>query len=404
MMRLRFFLGASALGGAAILAAVACGPGELHKLMEGYQDTNTNPDQSPDDPCKHAFPPARPPEDASVKTDRAGSITLALSEMRIDTAAPGATIAAPAAYDLDKKCTCLPGVVPSCKKAKTDAVCTEDDEHGGDNVIGPLMNTVAGALPIVSSAKLKERIDKGFFSMLINITNWNGTDNDLQVTVAIFMSVGLHGRSDAIVPQFNGADVWDVSPDSVSGGTEQAQATPPVDCGNPKALECVPFALDPNAYITKGKLVANFDRVPFAFGDGLTRISIPLASAMLVGKLDGTAPPYTFEGDLTGRWASHDILEAMAHIAFVDDNNVTTALCNDPSPFGKYQLVYNSICSAVDLAPSRNDDIDGGAPCTSLSQSTHLIAKSAHLGPITATTTATNSDKCVGTFNKTSCE
>lgn len=403
MRRLRLFLGATALGGGVLGAAIACGPGELHRLMEGYPaEPDPNPEQKPGDPCKHAYAPGRPAEDASVKTDQPGAVTLAMTEMRIDTGTPGATLAPPAAYDLDKTCSCLPGVRPSCKKATTEAVCTEDDEHGGDNVIGPLMNSVAAAIPIVASTKLKERIDKGYFSILVNITNWNGTDNDLQVTVAVFMSVGLHERSDTNLPQFNGSDVWDVSPDSVSGGVEQAAAG--VDCGNPKALQCVPFALDPNAYISKGKLVANFDNVPFAFGDGLTRVSIPLASAMLIGKLEGNAPPYTFEGDLTGRWASHDILEAMAHVAFVDDQGVTTALCNDPSPIGKYALVYNAICSKVDLAPSRNDDADGGAPCTSLSQSTHLKATSAHLGPIVATTTQTNSDKCVGTFNKTSCE
>lgn len=397
--RLRLFGSASLVAGAFVLAVMACGPGDLHRLMAGDPTVPTDaPAEDPTDPCKHAVPP-KPPTKQDDKQQV--NITFAADNLRLDTGAdPDSGLGKPQSLDLDNTCSCgVADAAPSCQAPASSQSQCDKDEQGRDNVTGGLLQIALAQFPDLAPDGIYLNIHKGFYTVLFNLTAWNGTPDDDQVAVAIFMSPGVDNPKDEmanlIPPSFDGNDHWKLDEGSIKDGHSRVGTT----CAFPNV--CQPVALDPYAYVTKGTLVAHFDTVPFGFGQGASRVTIPFNSAILFASLSGDSEAsYRMEGELAGRWPAESIIKGIASAAIINhQTDAATAICNQPSG---YALFRTEICKAADLAPTSADDKQGKR-CTSLSQSMRFTAGPAKMGPIAESSDSlTNNGICPADLD-TSC-
>lgn len=402
---LRVFGGALVVAGGALLTAIACGPGDLAYLTEGDGEaTEPPPDDTPNDPCKHARPP-KPPPKKDVPTHL--TITFATREMRLDTGRdPESGLSKPQGLDLDNTCTCgVADAAPSCNSPatappacdKTTAVDGGVLEEGRDNVAGDLLAIALSRLPVSLGADaIRDRIGRGLYSILVGIADWNGTPDDDQVFVSMLMSPGADmGRDenmDIIRPKWDGNDRWAVEVGSVQDGMTKLDKE--CESADPNALpECDPIAIDLNGYVSGGKLVANFDEVPFSFGDDNARLDVPFQSATLVAKITGTAPTFYLDGELSGRWPADKIVNAIGNIAIVDDKDPeggVKGLCTTNDTF---EFFRKSVCLSVDLASTKADD-NKGKDCRTMSQSVRFKAEVAHQGAVRQSAQSTHPELC----------
>jgi hypothetical protein len=367
----------------------AWGPGYLHRCRDGDGAAATEPEPPPD-PCKHAVPPKPPAKQDDDQ--KQFNITFAADNMRLDTGAdsPNA-LSKPQGLDLDNTCSCgVADAAPSCEApAGSQSQCDKDDQ-GRDNVAGGLLQIALAQLRDLGPEGIYQNIHKGFYTVLFSVTAWNGTPNDDQVGVAVFMSPGVDNPKDEnvnlIPPNFDGNDHWKLDEGSIQDGQNHLGQT----CEFPTL--CQPTALDAYAYVSNGKLVAHFESVPFGFGTGPSRVAIPFNSAVLVASLTGTEPNFRLEGELAGRWPAEAIIKGIANAAVVDhQTDAATAICTQPAG---YTIFRTEICKAADLAGKQADD-KHGKPCTALSQAMRFTAGPAKLGPVTASSEAlTNNGVC----------
>lgn len=372
-----------------VLAAIACGPGDLHYLMAGDGAAATEPPPDPTDPCNHAREPSAP---SKQDDQRSLKLTFATDDMRFDTGRdPDSGLSKPKGLDLDDTCSCgVADAAPSCEAPLGTAPKCDKDDQGRDNVAGDLLQVALGSLQtVIGPDAIYANIHKGFYAVLVNVTAWNGTPNDDQVGVSLLMSPGVDNPKDdfanLIPPKFDGNDVWKVEPGSIHDGNLKLGKS----CEDIRIL-CEPIALDVNGYVRDGKLVAHFDTVPFSFGPDSSRIVIPFNSATLLATISGTEPSFRLDGELVGRWPSESILQAVASASITNSDGTTVAVCNQPSLYATFRT---QVCLSADLAATRKDD-KKGKRCTTLSQSLRFTAIAAHLGPVTESTTQTGSGVC----------
>ena len=408
---LRWIGGALVCATGAVLASIACGPGNLHYLMEGSPATEPTADD-PTDPCKHARPPKAPPKQDEQKVV---NLTFATNDMRLDTGPTTASgLTAPQGLDLDGVCTCgVDAGPPSCKapagfQVTCDKVVRLDGgigpdgkpldggtlEEGRDNVGGGLLSLALTQLPpVLGPDSIRKRINDGFYAILVRIASWNGLADDDQVAVSVYMSpgadMGKDENANLIKPKWDGNDRWTVEVGSVLDGKNKIG----LECEGGLPL-CDAAALDLKAYVSGGKVVATFDNIPFSFGDSEARLFIPFNSATLIAKIRGSeTEPYTLDGEISGRWPAEAIINAVGNLAVVDNDEPdggVVAFCTDP---GRFEFFRQSVCGSVDLADlKKNDNKD--KDCTTMSQSVRFTAGIAHLGKVQQSNAETNASLC----------
>lgn len=387
---LRLYGTAAIAASSIVLAVMACGPGDLHRLMAGDPTIPMEvPTEDPTDPCKHALAPKPPPKQDDKQQV---NITFAADNLRLDTGAdPDSGLGKPQSLDLDNTCSCgVADAAPSCE-APPSSQSQCDDQNGRDNVTGGLLQIALAQIPDLGPDGIYLNIHKGFYTVLVNISAWNGTANDDQVAVAVFVSPGVDNPKDdmanLIPPKFDGNDRWKIEENSIKDGHGKIGMT----CSFPTV--CQPEALDAYAYVTNGKLVAHFATIPFGFGQAGTHVRIPFNSAVLVATLSGdNESNYRLEGEIAGRWPAESIIKGIAQAAIVNhQTDAATAICNQA---GGYALFRTQICLAADLAATSDDD-KKGKRCTSLSQAMRFTAGPAKLGPIAESSDSlTNSGIC----------
>jgi hypothetical protein len=311
------------------------------------------------------------------------TVVVAMQSIDVGVAADGGPLpdgALPAlGWDLDKVCTC-PGP-PSCVQA-AGTVENCDDEAGRDHTGLELFRKL-GMTAQAGNATANEAMRTGQYGLVVEMTGYNGTPNDTQVTVAIYASSGVLGTGDGGTTQLqhDGTDKWTLDPRYLQFGTSLMSVN--ADC-EANTL-CTPIFADVNAYVTKGVLVASYGDVPITFG-GRANIGgavMDLSNAYLVGTLSAVSLPSNgtswaiVDGSISGRWGSAKLLSNMATI--VDPTQDSGAyLCGSNVNYG---LLKGYICSLQDIPSDLSHD-NMGASCDAISMAFGFTAEPARLGVV----------------------
>jgi hypothetical protein len=351
-----------ALGGASVLvAAFACGPGSLGDLTRGRPRGDAGTDA---DPCpSRAVLPERPttPDSSSIPP-----IILAMEDLRAATDDSDAALPKPRGFDLDHTCT---GFEPPSCVAAGDAAARTPSPDGRDNAAGPLLTDLGAIVPGARDVVAHGGISSGRYTFLFLISDWNGTDDDPQVSAAFLVSPGTrkNANGDNTPPVFDGNDLWDVDPAYLrDGGALLGQ-----DCAN---VSCTP-AGDTTAFVRGGVLVAQLPQVTFTLNASNGTVLLPMNGATLTAQLTRSANGATLRGEIGGRLPTSRLVNALGNMRDVASGK---AVCDAP---GFEAISRQSVCAGTDLALTPAQD-RVGAPCQAISISFAFLASPAKLATV----------------------
>lgn len=316
-----------------------------------------------DPPCNAARWPDRPAKDDGNET--VPEFVVAVRSFSLD---PDAGATAPRGWDLDRRCTC-PGPA-SCNPA-ADAAIICDDSNGRDNSAGLLFVAFSAfAGDIFNLEKMSERIGAGEGTFLVRIKDYNGTQNDTQVTTATFMSNGTRGAEDGgtpTVPQWDGGDEWTVAPNTLFGGT-----------GPPYVP--LPDAVDTAAYVTNGMLVSMMNEVNILFTTSTaSALQLNASGVVVTGHLVQKSGGWGIDdGMLAGRWSARRFLTSFATLR--DPLSKGAWLCGDS---GTYASIKPLVCRNRDITALLQND-NTNAYCDALSIGFGFVAAPATMGNLYA--------------------
>jgi hypothetical protein len=225
---------------------------------------------------------------------------------------------------------------------------------GPDNVLGAFISQLQQQQDL-SILALKH----GTIGLVVEVSGWNGTDNDDAIAVSVFNVAGVNGAADGGAQSANdGNDVY------IARDTDLLSS--PV---------LKPLFTSSQAYVTKKRLAARFAqvrvRVIAPTAAGIVAIELAMVDAALVGTLSlakgGIEMP---DAQLVGRVRDIDILRNLSQLG----------LCSNS---GQYSAIKSQICGVIDLTDSRNTD-GKRRPCTSGSIAIGLAVAPAKLATATA--------------------
>ncbi len=384
-LRFRAVFGA-ALVGAGLVGATACGSAFLDSLTGGDAGGPATGDAArPNIGCIGRIPPDGgngAPDGPSI-----GPLSFAFETVRIS-ANPSldSGAAPPIGLNLDHLCTCEQDPIPSCVPPDAGAtpraaIC--DGDGGTDDSLASFFNTLSGAVPEFREDFAGQRIHDGIFTVLVDVTDWNGQPEDPKVLVRIRMSPGIDrdvvGRK---TPLFDGTDVWKVDPASVVQGSDNLGK----DCGPDGGYFCTPTIADSNAFVTNGHLVAHPVNIegttPLVLQSSVGRITIDLSNTTLDAVLARTGTDlWKMTGEIDGRWPVQSVLNTIANIENPLQPN--TGVCETAnSAASLYATLKVGVCSGVDLAATPDLDQNPQTPCTAVSSALSFVASTATPGHI----------------------
>ena len=255
-------------------------------------------------------------------------------------------------YDLDHTCTCFGDAGNSCVGRATTPSTYCDGPNGIDDEFGKILNLIEAPLGSSNfgSVAFSTQADQGRWSLLIEITGYNGAHDDPGVSVALYPCPGL-----GTTPKWDGTDSWPVLDTAVSGtGT--------------------PVYVSNGAYVSGQTLVATVPSVPIVLAGTHQTLSLTLSGAVLTGKLVQTQGQWRLvQGVLAARLGLTDFFKTLSSYR----NNNGTPLCNDGNFI--YQTVKTSICNDADIT------VDGTLPksakCDAVSFGMGFSADPAIRGP-----------------------
>jgi hypothetical protein len=342
MATTRRALGGIALFSLALAALSAAAPlscsvvVDLEGLEGGQRDlgpVDAGADSAPT--CAHAGwpgPPASAPEGGNV------DFVAALRSIDLGESNP----ADPAGLDLDGLCTCdTEG--PSCAYppyAKADHC---DGKQGRDNSVARVFKQVQFLAPSFGSHTFSDNAEKGNWSMLVRVWNWNGQDDDAQVNVALYQTFWKASTQPTEAPQWEGLDLWPVAATSLVDGVSFDNAR----------------YLDKAAYVTGGVVVASLPEAFFGINGVDSNVGIKLTAGTLVARIEHVkASSYRLvDGVVGGRWKVDDIFKVLGAFEFNDQ-----VLCNDGDT--AYTAMKQLLCNNIDIASTLGGPT---TPCDSLS-------------------------------------
>ena len=150
------------------------------------------------DPCPHARPPG-PPSSAGENA-KATTHTFAVRNVVV-----GGFDDLPSTFDFDNRCSCQNRDTRDPNQPATSCIqalpaCTPtgntDDERGADLGGQGFVERFKATLETFSKVELHDKFESGQRGILVRLSEYNETENDSSVTVAILPSVGIFGRPD----------------------------------------------------------------------------------------------------------------------------------------------------------------------------------------------------------------
>lgn len=324
-------------------------------LPDTGADASVTTDAS-DDACVLHSPPTRPTSGDGTGT----ALTFAVSTIALQQ--DGGT----SGYDLDQQCTCQGGG-RSCTNEKATATAICDQPGGVDNAGAPLYAKLAEqALTLVNyNIDPAGPVSRGRATILFQLSEWNGTPNDTNVTLGLIYSFGTNGSQDAgssfwgadagtIPPKNDGTDVWTFDPDSVPGGTPRVE--------------------DRAAYVRDGVLVGRFSNLALALG--VVRFTVQ--DVIITGKLvpfSGGSGTQIVDGLIQGRDSAEDMLTQFQ--LFRSPLPPGNYLCREDPTYG---FLRDQICASLDIRKAPGDD-NKNLACDAVAIAVHYQAVPAIRGP-----------------------
>lgn len=347
-MRARAYLVSTAAAGALLLLAAAA----LQSCVLPTFEVGSLPDAGIDAPPDTGGPPpcGKTYPDPPGGSDEPINNTFVLAVHSIDM---GEGQPSPPGYDLDHQCTCFNDAGPTC----VPRVQACDAPDGVDNAAAKLINLVSIATGggVFGSSYFSAKANEGRWSLLLQISGYNGLADDPAVEVAMFASPGMG----ALTPKWDGTDEWPVSATTVENGDVTK-----------------PLFKSAGAYVANRVLVAAAPEVAFTISGANERISIKMTAGVFTGTLDSLGTGWRIaDGIIAARWHEPDIFAALSSYR----NNGGDALCTD-SPIG-YNTAKATICGSLDIL--KDGSGPKSLPCDSLSMGIAFKAEPALLGAVT---------------------
>jgi hypothetical protein len=295
--------------------------------------------------CAEATYPS-PPGGADDGID-VGPLTLAIHT--VDLGDMGTT----PGYDLDATCTCIDDAGPTCvgRSSKTSLYC--DAPGGVDNQFSTIVQLVE--LPLgtgtFSSSAFSAETTAGNWTLIVEITGYNGLKDDPEVHVALYPCAAL-----GTTALWNGTDSWPVIASSVD-------------------TMGAPLYVADGAYVADGTLVATVPSVPITLAGAKSTITLTLSGAVLTGKLVKANTDWRLvQGVLAARLGLASLFDALS--SYRDGTGMP--LCTNEGFL--YPTAKTSICTDADLT------LDGtapkSAPCDAISFGMGFTADPAVKGPV----------------------
>jgi hypothetical protein len=275
-------------------------------------------------------------------------------------------------YNLDRMCTC-PGPESCVVQQAGTKHC--DDSQGRDNGAVIILESIANLQQAIT-----RQITAGGFNVIMGLQQYNGTENDVSVSMSMFSSSGTGNFGDAAAtpPSFNGTDQFYVDPSSLAV---------------PYGTVYISKYADYNAYVSNGVLVAYFDELIIGFPgsppDEIPAFNIDLRGAYFSGTIQANdGEGYTIaNGNIGGRWSTSSFLSAVGLARSPINSNVP--LCNDPV---SYPIIKGDVCAAADITSS--PDASSLVTCNALSFSLSLQGAPANIAGQAVTMNAPPSGVC----------
>jgi hypothetical protein len=342
------------------------------------------PDAPPPADTGPTCSPALIPENtATGEGDGTGRIVFAMSSMQVglrsaasaDAGTDGGDTSRALGYDLDLKCTCpgagtctTPDIALSSLKG---GVC--DFENGIDNsggkVVNELLKLFAASGDPTAPGQLDPQvpITNGKSSILFVVANYNGTDDDKSVQVAVASASGVDnstqkrpGEANLFLPDFDGQDSWSFDGTSVTSKSPM-----------PAGAYAFNSAANATGHVVGGVLVVpNLPNLTARVG----QLALRLERSVLTAKIVKVGAAYRLEsGVIAGRVTNSNFLGALAGV-----KSPSGPFCSASDAGGGYAAAKDIVCSSLDLT------IDGAGngtePCDALSFAFGFSALPARLG------------------------
>lgn len=239
----------------------------------------------PDPQCQHASAPAPPDIDASVDAGPFEEFTVAMRVLRLKTAADGG----PLGLDIDRFCSCQGEqkscVPPPLQPEKLPCDLPEGRDNQAQALFGSLeliLNVQGDGLSTLYSGFA----EAGRWSVLLRVSEYNGTENDNRVRVEWFPSGGT-----MVAPAWDGGDTWPVVPTAYT------------DAAVPE-----PRYVDAKAYVTNNVLVFSLPDGELAASNGQTRLAMRLTAGTVMARIDKQPSGiYLRDGVIAGRMKEEDL-------------------------------------------------------------------------------------------------
>lgn len=343
--RRRLVLAASSALAAGALAACQLVAGlELPAFVKGdaeAPDAAAEAGPAADPACEPDLPRARPSQPAP---DLAQAFTFAAQFIQVPTLIEPDTsrLCPSAAIDLDGFKTCEEVDAGDGRTVRQGNSCLArsevcDTAGGGDSQLQQVAVVNLGTQPN-KGGDPNELLQQGKFGVLVELTSYNGKDDDAQVSVAFIQAVGVTlpdgGRpatdgSGGSKPLFDGTDEW--WPDRKSFTTEDRAAYVVQD-----------------AYVVGGVLVARFTtRTPFSFGG--SGVNLMADEIVLTARLvrDASGLPVRLD---QGRLALRVPAESIWTYAAGRLSDGLSVCATDAKSLALRKAVIHDVCSGLDLA------------------------------------------------------
>jgi hypothetical protein len=270
-------------------------------------------------------------------------------------------------FNLDRKCT-GPLEGPGCVEPTWATADHDDGPEGQDNAFGGLVYSLdpTGHATAAGAQALE---NTGVFTLLIRVSGYNELSEDDQVEVSLFGATMQDHRTPGKLPakgaSWNGADEWKVLSPWLEGSTDGGPGVFSTDSRS--------TAIDPDAYVNGGVLVAHFPRLllggPF---DAFIEYHLVVLAAEIQndGGTWGLA-----SGTLGGRVSEGEGLRLVGGVFAREPGESACTPVSNPT----YLQIKLQLCANADI---RSDDDDRAATCNGLSQAAAFRGVAARIGTI----------------------